>query len=869
MKNFIRLLLLVISTFAYSQTTVKGTVTDEKNNPVPQASVVIQSSGVGTTSDENGQYVFTTDATGNQKIKVSLVGYKDQTKTVKLEGSEVSLDFSINENVSSLDEIVLTGTSVKRSQKETPVSVVSFTAKELTKLNTSSQANILRSVPGITTENGGGEVASNVFVRGLPSGGQFQFNPIQIDGMPVLSTFGLNSSAHDVYFRTDIGMKSLEFIRGGSSVLYGAGSVAGIINYTSVTGSATPKNILKTEVGTNSRYKADFLSSGQLGGKDSNLFYALTGFYRYDEGPIKTGLPTEGYQIRGNIKKVMDKSTITFSGQMIDDKVQFFLPYPLVGGSRTRPVGNDGQTINTLQTAAVSDISYATPNGIFTSNIADGVATKGGYFMTNFVHDFSDNLKIDATVRKSNYKHQFNFFTDGSGVAGAKAVETQAQYKAARGITTGNFTTINGAALAANALLYENRIVDRVRPLDELVAEIKITNKMGVHTVTAGSFMSRSSAGDLNITTSYLSEYNNRPGLVNLSGYTVNGVTNTATGYSNKNITSNKLAFFLTDQIKLDKWNFDIGFRHETASGTIENEKTKEYNLAGTPTATGIAGIDKVIWGTGAYQRANVSTNDYAVSLAALYKVSSSLSAYANFSKGYFFPELRSVKFDGLGNPNTYSPEKIIQAEAGIKYGQGKLSGTVALYSANLSDRRNVQFINDPNNAGAFIEKVDLQDTKSYGVETTWNYRFIDGFAFNGTFTYQKHELTKSENNPTFVGNKLARQPNLMTKLGLAYDKSKIDANLDFNYAGDKFTNDANTIELQGFGIVDLSVGYTFTVGSEKESLRIGVQGFNLLNSEGITEGSPRLGDNQTDEQFFVGRPIIPRTGVMNLTLTF
>ncbi len=136
-----------------------------------------------------------------------------------------------------------------------------------------------------------------------------------------------------------------------------------------------------------------------------------------------------------------------------------------------------------------------------------------------------------------------------------------------------------------------------------------------------------------------------------------------------------------------------------------------------------------------------------------------------------------------------------------------------------MSDRRNIQFINDPNNSGGFIEKVDLQDTKSYGIESTWNWRFIAGFAFNGTFTYQKHELTKSENNPTYVGNKLARQPNVMTKLGLSYDKSNFDANLDYNYAGDKFTNDSNTIKLEGFGIVDLSVGYTFNVGSDNETL--------------------------------------------------
>ncbi|WP_366185499.1 TonB-dependent receptor [Flavobacterium ovatum] len=864
MKNYIKVFLLLIGTVSYSQTTVKGTVLDEKNNPIPQVNVVIVGTNVGVTTDFDGKYVLITKLSGDKKIKVATIGFKEQTKSVKLAGNEVTLDFTLIESMEMLDEVVLTGTSVKRSQKETPVSVTSFSAKDLTKLNTSSQANILRSVPGITTENGGGEVGSNVFVRGLPSGGQFQFNPIQIDGMPVLSTFGLNSSAHDVYFRTDIGMKSLEFIRGGSSVLYGAGSVAGIINYTSVTGSTTPKNIFKTEVGTNSRYKADFLSSGQLGGKDSNMFYAVTGFYRYDEGPIKTGLPTEGYQIRGNVKKVTEKSTITFSGQVIDDKVQFFLPYPLQGGSRERPIGNDGNEIVTLQTAAAANISYATPDGIFKTNIRDGVATKGGYFMTNFVHDFSDNFSIDAKIRKSSYKHQFNLFLDGSGLTGPKVVETQDQYKAARSIAAGNFTTLNGAALPANALLFENRILDRVRPIDELVSEIKLINKMGVHTVTAGTFMSRASAGDMNVTTSYLSEYSNSPGLVNLSGYTVDGVTNRGAGYSNKNVTSNKLAFFLTDQIKLDKWNFDIGIRHETASGTIQNEKTAAFKMS---TFAGNAKIENVTWGTGAYETAKVSTDDYAISLAALYKISQSTSVYGNFSKGYFFPELRSVKINANGGHSTYSPEKIIQSEVGIKYGQGNFSGTAALFSLNLSDRRNIAFLND--GLGGFTEKVDLQDTKSAGIETTWNWRFVDGFAFNGTFTYQKHELTKSENSPTFVGNKLARQPNVMTKLGLSYDKSNFDANFDYNYAGDKYTNDANTVLLKGFGIVDLSLGYTFNVGKDNETLRIGAQSFNLFNSAGITEGSPRLGDNQTDEQFFVGRPIIPRTALMNLTFNF
>ena len=62
------------------------------------------------------------------------------------------------------------------------------------------------------------------------------------------------------------------------------------------------------------------------------------------------------------------------------------------------------------------------------SPIEDGVVTKGGYFLTNFKHNFSDDLKLDAKLRYSRYQHQFNLFLDGSGVTGAKAVETQQEY---------------------------------------------------------------------------------------------------------------------------------------------------------------------------------------------------------------------------------------------------------------------------------------------------------------------------------------------------------------------------------------------------------------------------------------------------------
>ena len=63
------------------------------------------------------------------------------------------------------------------------MSISSVKQAEITKLSANSQADILRSIPGITAEGGGGETATNLFVRGLPSGGQYVFNPLQYDGM--------------------------------------------------------------------------------------------------------------------------------------------------------------------------------------------------------------------------------------------------------------------------------------------------------------------------------------------------------------------------------------------------------------------------------------------------------------------------------------------------------------------------------------------------------------------------------------------------------------------------------------------------------------------------------------------------------------
>lgn len=862
MGIFVFLIITSLSIWGQDLGSISGIIVDKQTGyPLPGVQVYHPASSRGEVTNMDGEYRLELPA-GKYTLIVSYVGYSTVELDVTIEaGKEIVKDIAMETDVFGLDNVVVTATFTDKTVYESPLSITNINAKGLENLSANSQADILRTVPGIHAEGGGGEIATNVFVRGMPSGGQYQFTPLQIDGLPVLSAFGLNSSAHDVYFRNDMGIRNLEFVRGGVSTLFGTGSVAGIINYTSYTGSAIPKTKVQYEWAEDGRTKMDFLAAGPLSEK---TFYAFSGFYRYDEGPLKTGLNTVGAQVRGNIKTLFNdgKGIFTVSGQYIDDKVQFYLPYPLTrdGDNYTRPTGNDGEEIYTLITGNAIDFSFDTPNGVHHSQIGDGASTKGGYVMADLNMNFENDWKFVAKARYADYDHSFNFFLDGDGVHNVP--ETQAEFLADRGLPADAefIYTSTGQKLAADDLLYENRILDRYRPLQDLVAEAHLSKKLAmgssIHNFTLGFFSSYAKARDDNWIYRYLGDFRNAPEMVTLSYqdqnnetvyYSTDGFVNgSGSQTSNVHHSLRKNAVYFADEISWDKVNLDLGFRYEKAKGFITREN----------------GV-----GTNKFYKGEVDASDFAVAVAVLYKLSSTVNLYANGSKGYFFPEIRSVQFSNAGVPQSYEPEKIYQAEAGVKFRTGKFAGTLAGYFVTLNDRRSVDFENVGN--GGVKEIVSKQSTRTIGVEATGSYFIVKHLNVYGNVTYQNHEITEYENDPSLEGNWLRRQPRILGMLGVQYDDNMIDAGVSANFIGKKYANDANTVELDGYTILRADAGYTFALGTD-QNLRLGVSVYNLLDTEGITEGSPRQGNSQIEGgDFFVGRPILPRRIFVRATFEF
>ncbi|NBC17251.1 MAG: TonB-dependent receptor plug domain-containing protein, partial [Bacteroidetes bacterium] len=283
---------------------ITGTVYDNMDTPLPGAQVALEGTMLGDVTGTDGTYSITGVPAGDYTVRASFVGFTTQQVEVTIpDGETVTQDFTLSPDVMQMEGVVTTATRSERTQKEATVSLSVLSAEDIQEVTPNSQADILRSVPGVHTEGGGGEAASNVFVRGLPAPGQYKYNPIEENGMPVQAEGRMTTSARDIYYRYDLNVERLEFVRGGSSALFGVGSPAGIINYIDKTGSAVQETILQTQVGQNNLYRFDFHTSGPL---SENYRYSLGGFYRYDEGPVVTGLPTEGLQLKGNITRLLD-----------------------------------------------------------------------------------------------------------------------------------------------------------------------------------------------------------------------------------------------------------------------------------------------------------------------------------------------------------------------------------------------------------------------------------------------------------------------------------------------------------------------------------------------------------------------------------
>ena len=147
MKKFI--LLVLISAFGFSQTTLKGTVYSGKE-PLSFASIYLKEIKKGAQTDENGKYEITNVEAGSYTIIASYMGYQTERRTIIITADNKSqINFNLKEDANNLEEVVVSGTMKAVSRMETPVPVEVYTPAFLKKNPTSNIFEALQNVNGV------------------------------------------------------------------------------------------------------------------------------------------------------------------------------------------------------------------------------------------------------------------------------------------------------------------------------------------------------------------------------------------------------------------------------------------------------------------------------------------------------------------------------------------------------------------------------------------------------------------------------------------------------------------------------------------------------------------------------------------------
>src|SRR5688572_26162901 len=125
------ILLLFATSPAFAQQVVTGKITDVKNQVMPGVNVIKKGTTAGTSTDSNGN--FSLEANSEDVLVVSFIGYKSQETKV---GSQTKFRFTLEEDVSTLNEVVVVGYGEVRKSDLTGA-IASVKGEELTKTVTS------------------------------------------------------------------------------------------------------------------------------------------------------------------------------------------------------------------------------------------------------------------------------------------------------------------------------------------------------------------------------------------------------------------------------------------------------------------------------------------------------------------------------------------------------------------------------------------------------------------------------------------------------------------------------------------------------------------------------------------------------------
>lgn len=411
MKLILTLLIVLTSLISFGQTQIKGKIVDEQGMPFFGANVFVIGTYDGTTSDEKGNFSFTTTALGNQQLQISFLSFETIIYDIVVEKFQSKV-FTIKESLNTLNTVEVTAGTFKAGDNSKATAL-----KAMDIVTTAGSAgniiSALETLPGTQTvgENG------RLFVRG----GEADETQTYVDGIRVGQPYG--ASANNVPTRGRFSpflFSGITFSTGGYSAEFGdaLSSVLLLNTIDEPTQNQTDISIMTVGVGLGKTKKWE-KSSFTFNTSYINLApYQLAVPQNLDwNKPYKTlaGESVFRYKFKSGILKVygaFDYSTFNLNQKDVnfDEKIRF----DLQNNNFYFNTSYKGYLNDNLQLQTGFSYGYA-QNKIGIS--ADKVANNERTLHTKFKlrNSFSNHFKLSIGVDlfHTNFDENFNFFGYG------------------------------------------------------------------------------------------------------------------------------------------------------------------------------------------------------------------------------------------------------------------------------------------------------------------------------------------------------------------------------------------------------------------------------------------------------------------------
>lgn len=300
---YLGIILSLLPASVLAQMTVKGTITDAKSGKaVSNASISIQSSNLGTSSDADGN--FSLDVPANAKLLFSAVGYKSQ----ELGAAPVMKILLAPSDAAKLDEIVVVGfgTKIKKDLTGNIAKIKGSDVQQMPVVNL-DQA-IQGRAAGVFVESQSGKVGEGikVLIRGSSSISASNSPLYVVDGVPISTSSYSGNALADINFND---IESFDILKDASAAaIYGSRAANGVVLITTKKGKAG-----KTNFAANFQYGSN-KPTGYRGFLDAKEYVDLLREAAINSDHIEGVDPLDPSQYGGSWLQFAERRLTRYSG---------------------------------------------------------------------------------------------------------------------------------------------------------------------------------------------------------------------------------------------------------------------------------------------------------------------------------------------------------------------------------------------------------------------------------------------------------------------------------------------------------------------------------------------------------------------------